>query len=68
MKMTDNDLLTFVLLIWAGVATGLWLDARRDAKLTKRVVIHLVENKDEREKFFAGADLMVQSKGKFDDN
>ena len=65
--MTDNDLLTFVLLIWAGVATGLWLDARRDAKLTKRVVIHLVENKDEREKFFAGADLMVQSKGKFHD-
>ena len=65
--MTDNDLLTFILLIWAGVATGLWLDARRDAKLTKRVVIHLVENKDEREKFFAGADLMVQSKGKFHD-
>ena len=65
--MTDNDLLTFILLIWAGVATGFWLDARRDAKLTKRVVIHLVENKDEREKFFAGADLMVQSKGKFHD-
>ena len=65
--MTDNDLLTFVLLVWAGVATGLWLDARRDAKLTKRVVIHLVENKDEREKFFAGADLMVKSKGNFDD-
>ena len=65
--MTDNDLLTFVLLVWAGVATGLWLDARRDAKLTKRVVVHLVENKDEREKFFAGADLMVQSKGNFND-
>ena len=66
--MSDNDLLNFVLLVWAGVATGLWLDARRDAKLTKRVVIHLVENKDEREKFFAGADLMVQSKGKFDES
>jgi hypothetical protein len=50
------------------VATGLWLDARRDAKLTKRVVIHLVENKAEREKFFAGADLMVQSKGRFDES
>lgn len=65
--MTDNDLLTFILLVWAGVATGMWLDARRDAKITKRIVIHLVENKDEREKFFAGADLMVQSKGKFHD-
>ena len=65
--MSDNDLLNFVLLVWAGVATGFWLDARREAKLTKRVVIHLVENKDEREKFFAGADLMVKSKGNFDD-
>jgi hypothetical protein len=63
--MTDNDLLTFILLVWAGVATGLWLDAKRDAKITKRIVIHLVENKEEREKFFAGADLMIQSKGKF---
>lgn len=66
--MTDNDLLTFILLVWAGVATGLWLDAKRDAKITKRIVIHLVENKDEREKFFAGADLMIKSKGKFDES
>ena len=66
--MTDNDLLTFILLVWAGVATGLWLDAKRDAKITKRIVIHLVENKDEREKFFAGADLMIKSKGNFDES
>ena len=66
--MSDADLLNFVLLVWAGVATGLWLDARRDAKLTKRVVIHLVENKAEREKFFAGADLMIKSKGNFDES
>lgn len=66
--MTDADLLNFILLVWAGVATGLWLDARRDAKITKRVVIHLVENKDEREKFFAGADLMIKSKGNFDES
>ena len=65
--MTDNDLLTFILLVWAGVATGLWLDARRDVRITKRIVIHLVENKAEREKFFAGADLMMQSKGRFDE-
>ena len=66
--MSDNDLLSFILLVWAGVATGLWLDAKRDAKITKRIVIHLVENKDEREKFFAGADLMIKSKGKFDES
>ena len=66
--MSDADLLNFILLVWAGVATGLWFDARRDAKLTKRVVIHLVENKAEREKFFAGADLMIKSKGNFDES
>ena len=66
--MSDNDLLTFILLVWAGVATGLWLDARRDVKITKRIVIHLVENKAEREKFFAGADLMLKSKGNFDES
>jgi hypothetical protein len=65
--MSDNDLLTFILLVWAGVATGLWFDAKRDAKITKKIMIHLVENKDEREKFFAGADLMIKSKGGFDD-
>ena len=66
--MSDADLLNFILLVWAGVATGLWLDARRDAKITKRIVIHLVENKAEREKFFAGADLMLKSKGNFDES
>ena len=66
--MSDNDMLTFILLVWAGVATGLWLDARRDVKITKRIVIHLVENKEEREKFFAGADLMIKSKGNFDES
>jgi hypothetical protein len=64
--MSDNDLLTFILLVWAGVATGLWLDARRETKLTKKIIIHLVQNKDEREKFFSGADLMIQSRGDFD--
>lgn len=66
--MSDADLLNFILLVWAGVATGLWLDARRDVRITKRIVIHLVENKAEREKFFAGADLMLKSKGNFDES
>ena len=65
--MSDNDLLTFVLLVWAGVATGLWLDAKRDVKLTKKIMVHLVENKTEREKFFAGMDQIVASKGNFND-
>jgi hypothetical protein len=65
--MSDNDFLQFILLVWAGVATGLWIDAKREIKLTKKIIVHLVENKDEREKFFAGFDLMLKSKGNFDD-
>jgi hypothetical protein len=64
--MTDADLLSFALFIWAGVMTGLWLDARRENMMTKKIIIHLVSNKDEREKFFAGFELMVKSKGDFD--
>jgi hypothetical protein len=65
--MSDNDLLSFILLVWAGVATGLWFDAKREVKMTKKIIIHLVQNKDERDKFFEGFELMVQSKGDFND-
>lgn len=63
--MTDNDLLTFILLVWAGVATGLWLDARRESKITKKIILTLVQDKDERERFFSGFEQVLG--GKFND-
>jgi hypothetical protein len=63
--MSDNDLLTFILLVWAGVATGLYLDAKRDVKMTKHVILTLVRDKEERERFFMGFEKMLE--GKFND-
>ena len=62
--MSDNDLLTFILLVWAGVATGLWLDAKREIKMTKFIILHLVENKDERDRFFDGFETVISSRRK----
>ena len=60
--MTDNDLLTFILLVWAGVATGMCLDARRELRLSKILMLHLVHDKDEREKFFIGFEQVIASR------
>ena len=47
--MTDNDLLTFILLVWAGVATSMWLSAREDNKNSKRFIQIMLENDDLRD-------------------
>ncbi len=63
--MSDIELLSFVLFVWAGVATGLYLDARREVRLTKKIMVHLCENKEERDRFFSGMEQVISSKGKF---
>lgn len=60
--MTDADLLSLVLFIWAGVMTGLWLDARRDIKITKHIMLTLVRDKAERERFFSGFEKVLEGK------
>lgn len=60
--MTDADLLSFALFIWAGVMTGLWLDAKREIKLTKHIMITLVRDKAERERFFNGFEKILEGK------
>ena len=62
--MTDIELLSLVLFAWAGVATGLYLDAKREIKMTKIIILHLVENKDERDRFFDGFETMIASRRK----
>lgn len=64
--MSDIELLSFILLVWAGVATGLWLDAKREIKMTKFIILHLVENKEERDRFFDGFETMIASGRKRD--
>jgi hypothetical protein len=62
--MTDLELLSLVLFAWAGVATGLYLDAKREIKMTKIIILHLVENKDERDRFFNGFETVIASRRK----
>jgi hypothetical protein len=60
--MTDIELLSLVLFAWAGVATGMCLDARRELRLSKILMLHLVHDKDEREKFFTGFEQVIASR------
>jgi hypothetical protein len=65
--MTDIELLSLVLFAWAGVATGMCLDARRELRLSKILMLHLVHDKDEREKFFDGFETVLASRRKRND-
>jgi hypothetical protein len=63
--MTEYNLLIALLilaLVWAGVVTGLWLDARREVHITKRVILTLVQDKEERERFFTGFEKVLGGK------
>ena len=60
--MTDADLLSLVLFIWAGVMTGLWIDAKREIRLTKHIMITLVRDKEERKRFFDGFEKVLEGK------
>ena len=60
--MSDADLLSLVLFVWAGVMTGLWLDAKRDIRLTKHIMLTLVRDKEERKRFFDGFEKVLEGK------
>jgi len=60
--MSEYNLLVALLVLalaWAGVVTGLWLDARREVHVTKRVLLTLVQDKEERERFFTGFEKVL---------
>lgn len=65
--MSDIELLSLVLFAWAGVATGLYLDAKREIKMTKIIILHLVENKEERDRFFDGFETVIAGRRKRND-
>jgi hypothetical protein len=60
--MTDIELLSLVLFAWAGVATGICLDAKRELRLAKMLMLHLIHDKDEREKFFSGFEQVISTR------
>ena len=65
MTMTEYNLLIALLvlaLVWAGVVTGLYLDAKREVKITKHVLFTLVQDKAERERFFTGFEKVLEGR------
>jgi hypothetical protein len=40
----------FVLLVWAILVTGFLIDAKREAYMAKRFVLHMMQNDEDRER------------------
>ena len=47
--MIEITMVDFFLLVWAGVATSMWLSAREDNKNSKRFIKAMLENDDLRD-------------------
>ena len=47
--MIEITMVDFFLLVWAGVATSMWLSAREDNKNSKRFIQIMLENDDLRD-------------------
>ena len=49
--MIEFTLTELVLLGWAVLVTGFFIDAKREALTARKFILHLVHNDDEREEF-----------------
>ena len=59
-KMIEISLTEIVLLVWAGLATASWLHAREDARVGKKLLQLLIENKDAREQIIKAYEKSVR--------
>lgn len=60
--MTDAELLILALVAYACVVTWLWAEARREIRVSKHVILTLVRDKGERERFFSGFENILEGK------
>ena len=60
--MTETELLLCLTTLWAGVATGFYIDAKREVRIAKHVMLTLVRDKEERERFFTGFEKVLGGK------
>lgn len=47
--MIEISLTEIILLAWAVLATASWINARDDARVAKKILVHFIENKEARE-------------------
>jgi hypothetical protein len=60
--MSDIEILCLVLFGWAGASTAFYFEARRELRAAKHVMLILVKDKDERERFFTGFEKVLGGK------
>lgn len=57
--MSDLEILCLVLFGWASAATAFYFEAKREIRITKHVILTLVQDKEERERFFTGFEKVL---------
>ena len=62
--MVEISLTELVLLLWAGLATASWLNAREDAKVSRKMLALFIENKDAREQILKAHEEFMRKHGK----
>ena len=59
--MIEISLTELVLLVWAGLATASWLNAREEARVSKKMLHLFIENPDAREQIIKAHDEWVKN-------
>ena len=57
--MSDAELLILALVAYSCLVTWLWSEAKREVHVTKRVILTLVQDKQERDRFFTGFEKVL---------
>ena len=60
--MSDLEILCLVLFGWASAVTAFYFEAKREIRITKHVILTLVQDKEERERFFTGFEKVLGGK------
>lgn len=60
--MTDAELLILALVAYSCLVTWLWAEAKREIRIAKRIMITLVQDRAERERFFTGFEKVLEGK------
>ena len=61
--MIEISLTELVFLVWAGLATAAWLNARDDARVSRKMLALFIENKDAREQIIKAHEEFMRKQG-----
>jgi hypothetical protein len=58
--MIEVSITEMVLFVWASIATGLYLKTKQEEHMTRKVFMHLIENKEAREEMVKQYEMAQQ--------